>query len=68
MDIARRFFRMIECEDGTWACRHGRDELDRHDDRDEALKHISRVASERRPARIFLHRLDQAVFTIATLD
>ena len=68
MDIARRFFRVIECDDNTWACRDGRDEVDRHDHQDEALEHLAVIASEHRPSRIYLHRLDGRVLALVTLD
>jgi hypothetical protein len=68
VDIARRFFRVIEHDDGTWACRDGRHVIDHHDNQDDALTHVALIASDYRPARIYLHHLNGRVSPVATLD
>jgi hypothetical protein len=55
------FFRVIERDDGRWACRHGRQEFDAHPLLDEAIEHIKALAARQRPAQLFLHRLDGTV-------
>jgi hypothetical protein len=52
------FFHVIEQHDGQWACRHGRQEYDTHPLLDQAIEHISAIASLQRPAQIYVHRLD----------
>ena len=68
MDIGRLFFRVIEQDDGTWACRHGFRGLDRHDTQDAAVVHITELADKQRPIRIYLHHLDGRVSLVSTLD
>jgi hypothetical protein len=55
------FFRVIEQDDGRWACRHGRQEYDTHPRLDQAIEHIQALAAQQRPAQLFLHRLDGTV-------
>ena len=68
MEMGRRYFRVIEREDGTWACHHEDHDIDRHERQDEALWHIAEIASDHRPSRILLHHIDGRVLSIAALD
>ena len=43
MPESRLFVRVIECDDGTWACNNGRAEYDRHALFDEALDHMTNL-------------------------
>lgn len=61
------FFRVIEQEDGCWACRHGRFEFDSHTAMKEAIEHMTAVASEQSPAEIFLHRCDGSVESLGVV-
>jgi hypothetical protein len=38
------FLRVVELDDGGWACRRGLDEFDRHASLKEALRHLTRLA------------------------
>jgi hypothetical protein len=58
------FFHVIEQDDGRWACRHGRQELDTHAVLDQAIEHITAIAALQRPADIFLHRLGGTVESV----
>jgi hypothetical protein len=62
---ARLFFRAIECDDGSWACRHGRQEFDRHARMQDALGHVTELAVADRPAEVFVHYLDGRVHSAA---
>jgi hypothetical protein len=55
------YFRVVELSGGHWACRHGKQLLDTHTELEHAIDHITAVASEHRPATLFLHRLDGSV-------
>jgi len=55
------FFRVIEQDDGQWACRHGRHVYDSHPLLDQAIEHISAIAALQQPAELFVHRLDGRV-------
>ena len=68
MATARLFFRVIEDDDGTWACRRGREELDRHVGFDEALDHVTKLASVHRPAEVFVHHFDGRVHSAVVID
>jgi hypothetical protein len=63
-----KFFRVVEQEDGSWLCRHGREEFDFHAQLDDAVEHTTDIASEDTPSQVFVHRLDGRVQTVATLD
>lgn len=67
-EIARRFFRVVEGDDGRWACRVGRREMDSHDAFTEAIRHILFIAGGRRPSQVFVHHADGRVRTEAVLD
>jgi uncharacterized protein DUF2188 len=62
------FFRVLEHDDGTWSCRSGRREIDRHDQRDDALDHITAIASKRRPSQVLVQHLDGHLRRAATFD
>jgi hypothetical protein len=55
------YFRVVELSGGRWACRHGKAVLDTHTDMQHAIDHITAVATEQRPATLFLHRLDGTI-------
>jgi hypothetical protein len=68
VDPGRFFFRLIEHDDGSWTCRRGRQDLDRHPGQDEALAHLTEVAATHRPSRVYVHHLDGRVFAAASFD
>lgn len=68
VDPGRLFFRLIEHDDGWWACRRGREEIDRHPHQDQALDHMTELAASNRPSRVYVHNADGRVFAIATFD
>jgi len=49
------YFRVIERADGRWACRHGRQQFDTHDELHHAVEHLRALALASRPAELFLH-------------
>lgn len=55
------FFRVIELPDGGWACRRGSTEIDGHPVLQDAVEHISTLASREVNAELFLHHLDGRV-------
>ena len=59
-------FRVVELEEGTWACRRGRTTVDEHDALDEALTHTCALAAEDRPSQVRVHHLDQPPTIAAT--
>jgi hypothetical protein len=61
------YFRVVELSEGGWACRHGRGVLDTHTDLEDAIAHITGVASEQRPATLFLHRLDGSMHALGVV-
>jgi hypothetical protein len=66
--VSTYFFRVVEQEDGSWLCRRGREEFDSHGLLDDAIEHTIGLAGEDRPSRVFVHRLDGQVETVADLD
>ena len=68
MAEARLFFRAIECDDGSWACRHGREEYDCHALFQDALEHVTKLAVAHRPAEVFVHHLDGRVHSAAVFE
>ena len=60
------FFRVVEQDDGRWACSHGRHEYDIHTDMNHAIEHITALATHQGPAELFLHRLDGTVRRLGT--
>jgi len=55
------FFRVIELDDGRWACRRGRAELDGHAHLQDAVEHLSTLADRESHAQLFVHRQDGSV-------
>jgi hypothetical protein len=68
MDVGRFFFRAIEDEAGRWACRRGRQELDRHAELTQAIEHLTAVAGQHRPSEVLVHHVDGRVLSVAVLD
>jgi hypothetical protein len=66
--VSTYFFRVIEQEDGSWSCSRGREDFDFHAHLDDAIDHITGIASEHSPSDVFVHHLDGRVQSIATLD
>jgi len=48
MAEGRWFFRVIELDDGRWACRHGVEEFDSHGEMGDAVAHIRSIAGRTR--------------------
>jgi hypothetical protein len=61
------YFRVIELADGRWACCHGRQQFDTHDELRHAVEHLRIVAHASRPAELSLHRLDGSVEQIGAV-
>ncbi len=55
------YFRVIEHEDRSWACRHGRCVFDEHRTLADALDHIKVLAAAHPPAEVMVHWLDGSV-------
>lgn len=55
------FFRVIELADGRWACRRGLTEYDGHALLQDAIEHMTTLASREVQADLFLHYLDGTV-------
>lgn len=55
------FFRAIKLADGRWACRRGSTEIDGHALLQDAVEHISTLASREVNAELFLHYVDGTV-------
>ncbi|HVY08594.1 MAG TPA: hypothetical protein VG650_05040 [Mycobacteriales bacterium] len=51
------YFRVLECEDGTWACGRGRELLDSHDTLTAAIDHCRSLAAAARPSQVLVHHL-----------
>jgi hypothetical protein len=68
MAKGRWFFRVIELDDGRWACRRGAEEFDRHVEMGDAVVHIRSIAAAHSPAELFVHGLDGSVRSIGVLD
>lgn len=61
------FYRVVEQDDHTWVCRHGRWIYDAHNNLDEALDHIVALAGQHRPAEVFVHRTDGGIDSLSLL-
>jgi hypothetical protein len=61
------FFRIIEQVDGWWY-RRGRADLKRFSTLDDAIGHVTDIASEHPPSEVLVHHLDGQVQVIATFD
>jgi hypothetical protein len=55
------FLRVVEEPVGTWTCRFGRDEFDKHPELEVALEHIRELAVSHAPAEVFVHHADGTV-------
>jgi hypothetical protein len=61
------FLRVIELADGSWACRRGLAELDRHHVLQDAVAHVTTLGSRESHAELFLHRVDGTVERMGTV-
>lgn len=52
------FFRLVEVEPGTWACRRGQATIDEHGRFAEAFDHICEIAAGHPPSQVFVHARD----------
>jgi hypothetical protein len=68
MEVGRWFFRVIEDAEGTWVCRSGRYDLDRHSSRVDALAHMCELAADDPPSAVFVHLADGQVRREALFD
>jgi hypothetical protein len=55
------FFRVIERDDGRWACRRGGQEYDTHATVTPAIDHIRSLAGDQLLAELYLHRIDGSI-------
>jgi hypothetical protein len=55
----------VELDDGSWACRWGRQEFDQHAELTEALEHLKTIARDEGPAEFFAHYLDGEVSNLS---
>lgn len=55
------YFRVVEQNDHTWLCRHGRRVFDVHPFLADAIDHITELAAAHEPAEVYVHRLDTGV-------
>jgi hypothetical protein len=55
------YFHVVEQDDHSWTCRHGRRVFDVHRFLADALVHITDLAAASEPAEVFVHRLDGSV-------
>jgi hypothetical protein len=55
------YLRAIQQPDGRWACRHGRQLFDLHDELSDALEHLAAIADTIGPAEFITHWLDGEV-------
>ena len=55
------YFHVVEQDDHSWMCRHGRSVCDVHPLLAEAVAHITDLAKSSEPAEVFIHRLDDSV-------
>jgi len=55
------YFRVVEHEDRSWRCRHGREVFDQHPTLTDAVEHIMMLAAAHPPAEVMVHRLDGSV-------
>lgn len=67
MAQGRLYFRVIERANSTWTCRRGRNNIDHHDGRQEAVDHMTILAAQHRPSEVVVHYSDGEVESAATL-
>jgi len=51
-----QFFRVVEHEDGSWRYRRGRALLKQFSNLDDAIEHVTGIASENPPSELIVHR------------
>jgi hypothetical protein len=61
------FFRVIQRADDAWTCRRGRDDIDHHDTLEDAVDHVTSLASLHRPSEVLVHHRDGRVESAARL-
>ena len=49
--MERLYFRVIERQDGSWACHHDHHDIDHHADKNDALSHVAALWVRARLAR-----------------
>lgn len=64
---SRLYFRVIQQDERLWSCRRGREEIDDHASRQEAVDHMIVLASKHRPSEVFVHHCDGVVESVLTL-
>lgn len=67
MARGRLYFRVIEQDTGSWACRRGRDDIDDHPTLQEAVDHMAALAAQHRPSEVLVHHRDGRVESAALL-
>ncbi|MDP9227232.1 MAG: hypothetical protein M3P18_25965, partial [Actinomycetota bacterium] len=60
------WYRVVELEDGRWACRWGLHVYDVHHELAEAIEHCSTIAAGNAPSEVFVHGLDAGVQSVAS--
>lgn len=58
------YLRAIELDTGRWACRFGRTEYDTHAEMEQAVQHLTTLATQHRPAQLFIHHRDGSVVNL----
>jgi hypothetical protein len=66
--VAHYFFRIVEQGDGSWRYQRGRADLDWFGQLDDAIEHVTDIASDHTPSEVLVHRADGRVQSIATFD
>jgi hypothetical protein len=61
------WFRVIEVEEGVFACRFGLTEYDRHDTASAAIDHLKTIAADHSPAQVYLHPRDGVTHLVAEM-
>ncbi len=61
------YFRVIERADNSWTCRRGRDDIDQHSSRQEAVDHMTILAAQHRPSEVLVHCRNGEVESAAKL-
>lgn len=60
------WYRVVELDDGQWACRRGLEVFDHHDDKWTAIEHVTGLAQADPPSKVYLHPIAASVQTVAT--
>lgn len=61
------YFRVVELAPDKWACRHGDQTFDTHQDMTQAVDHLRTLAARKQPAELFVHRLDGTAQNLGTV-